>query len=190
MIKKLNSEIKSFFQEKKKSRVRRNIIPGNNASLRTAVKIANDVNTSDLPNILYENNVPINDEELPDRIANYFSKKIADLSEEATIWDDFYNGTPKILAQPSIFMDSASVKECMMSLKVKNSEGYDRIPQRCLVDGVELLCIPFSGLLKGSMNNLPSHSNGVCQRLSQYTTRQVYNLFQDLWNRFIILVGG
>ena len=45
-----------------------------------------------------------------------------------------------------MFMDPVSVKECMQSLKIKNSEGYDRIPQRILVDGLEPLVLAFSGL--------------------------------------------
>ena len=35
------------------------------------------------------------------------------------------------------FMDTDSVRECILSLKLKNSEGFDRIPQRVLVDGVD-----------------------------------------------------
>ena len=33
-----------------------------------------------------------------------------------------------------------------MSLKMKNSEGYDRIPQRILIDGVDRLMTAFRGL--------------------------------------------
>ena len=35
-----------------------------------------------------------------------------------------------------MFMDPDSIKECVISLKMKNPEGYDRIPQRILIDGV------------------------------------------------------
>jgi hypothetical protein len=34
-----------------------------------------------------------------------------------------------------------------MNLKLKNSEGYDRIPQRILVEGVEFLAAPITGLM-------------------------------------------
>ena len=46
------------------------------------------------------------------------------------------------------FMDPISVKECMQSLKIKNLEGYDRIPKRVLVDGVEQFVGAFSGLFQ------------------------------------------
>ena len=50
--KKLNKEIKNFFHEKKKSKVRRKIQPGNSTSLWKAVKKANDVDINELPNTI------------------------------------------------------------------------------------------------------------------------------------------
>ena len=47
-----------------------------------------------------------------------------------------------------MFMDPTSIRECILSLKIKNCERYDRIPQRCLIDGVELLSPAFNGLFK------------------------------------------
>ena len=38
------------------------------------------------------------------------------------------------------------VYECLKQLKSKNCEGYDRIPQRILLDGVDALLTPFSKL--------------------------------------------
>ena len=45
-------------------------------------------------------------------------------------------------AENSIFMDENSIRECISTLKVKNNEGFDRIPQRILSDGVENLIRP------------------------------------------------
>ena len=73
--------------------------------------------------------------------ASEASREVANLTESV------YNGRKKITSDPKMFMDPVSVKECMLSLKMKNSEGYDRIPQRCLVDGVDCLCVAFNGLL-------------------------------------------
>ena len=56
-VKKLNKEIKEFFHEKKKSKVRRNIKPGSSASLWKAVKKANDVDIKELPNTMYETKI-------------------------------------------------------------------------------------------------------------------------------------
>ncbi len=45
-----------------------------------------------------------------------------------------------------MFMDKIALIEVMKSLKPKNSEGYDRIPQRILLDGIEHLIVPFEKL--------------------------------------------
>jgi hypothetical protein len=45
-------------------------------------------------------------------------------------------------------MNRNSIKECIESLATKNSEGYDRIPQRIIKDGCEVLIDPFTDLFK------------------------------------------
>ena len=50
-----------------------------------------------------------------------------------------YNGTRKIFEGNEMFMSSMEVERCIQSIKVKNSEGFVRIPQRILVDGIEHL---------------------------------------------------
>ena len=47
-----------------------------------------------------------------------------------------------------MFMDPVSIKECVLTLKSKNTEGLDRIPQRILLDGVDELIIPMSNLFR------------------------------------------
>ena len=84
--------------------------------------------------------------ELPDRVASFFHNKVKNLSESTNIRDDVYNGRKKSNAVNKMFMDQISVKECILSLKVKNCKGYDRIPQRILVDGGEILCDVFAVL--------------------------------------------
>jgi hypothetical protein len=46
------------------------------------------------------------------------------------------------------FMDFAAVRECMCSLKSKNSEGFDRIPQKILHDSANILSIPMHKIMK------------------------------------------
>ena len=41
-----------------------------------------------------------------------------------------------------MFMSLLEVEKCIESIKVKNCEGFDRIPQRILVDGIEHLLPP------------------------------------------------
>ncbi len=45
-------------------------------------------------------------------------------------------------------MGKEAVFDCVASLKIKNSEGYDIIPQRIIKDGVQKLIKPFTSLLK------------------------------------------
>ena len=75
------------------------------ASLWKAVKKAKDINTSDIPTTFYENNIPIHDCDLPDRIAGFFNSKINNLVAESTIGENVYNGQHKITSQASMFMD-------------------------------------------------------------------------------------
>ena len=53
------------------------------------------------------------------------------------------NGIRKIQAQCDMFMTRDSIRKCVTEIKIKNTEGYDRIPQRVLVDGLEQLLDPF-----------------------------------------------
>ena len=57
-----------------------------------------------------------------------------------------YNGKKKIDAGDFMFMPTSEVKKCLESIKIKNTEGYDRIPQRVLADGIEHLLPPFTKL--------------------------------------------
>ena len=45
-------------------------------------------------------------------------------------------------------MKESNILEAVMSLKLKNSEGFDRIPQRIIIDGIpkllKLLCTLFN----------------------------------------------
>ena len=79
-------------------------------------------------------------------MAEFFSSKITNISNLLPISEDVYNGRRKISTNNKMFMDPDSIKECVMSLKMKNSEGYDRIPQRILIDGVDHLMTAFGDL--------------------------------------------
>ena len=41
-------------------------------------------------------------------------------------------------------MSSSMILECLKEIKIKNCEDYDRIPQRVLADGAEILVAPLS----------------------------------------------
>jgi hypothetical protein len=59
---------------------------------------------------------------------------------------DLSTGQKKVDAVEKIFMVYKPVKECVASLKSKNSEGFDRNPKRCLGDGINVLFDPLAKL--------------------------------------------
>ncbi len=41
-----------------------------------------------------------------------------------------------------MFMDKTSIRECILSLNVKNNKGFDRILKKIQMDGVDRLISP------------------------------------------------
>ena len=68
---------------------------------------------------------------------------IQDIVAETTIDNSVYNGVRKVTVEDKNFMTGFNIRNAILSLKLKNSEGYDRIPQRILLDGVSQLTEPF-----------------------------------------------
>ena len=64
----------------------------------------------------------------------------------------FINGFKKINSKDKFFMSSTDLKECIKNIKIKNCEGYDRIPQRVLVDGYTILETPLGVLFEKIYN--------------------------------------
>ena len=138
--------IRQFYHKKKANDVRKAIIPGNTGSLWKAVGVAKDVHNNQLPKSLFESGNLIKNEDVSETFARYFDNKIKDVLSDIAIDPNVYNGSKKVQSDTSFFMTPTLVRECMDSLKIKNTEGYDRIPQRILVDGSEVLHGPFSVL--------------------------------------------
>jgi hypothetical protein len=60
---------------------------------------------------------------------NHFCNKIGNILNDVNINDDVYNGVKKVEALNKNSMDLQYVKECIASLKIKNTEGFNKIPQ-------------------------------------------------------------
>ena len=59
---------------------------------------------------------------------------------------EVYNGRKKMDAVNLNFMTKDDIMSCIKMLKIKNCEGCDRIPQRVLIDGIDLLIDPLTKL--------------------------------------------
>ena len=145
-IKTLNKEIKNHFFKLKRDKIRRGILPGNSKSLWSAVNLAKDINIKGLPETMFINKVKVAPIKLADSFGSFFHEKVANIVNETEVDPGVYNGVKKITCQNEFYMSKDIVKECVLSLKIKNSEGFDRIPQRILSDGVDFLCAPLAGL--------------------------------------------
>jgi hypothetical protein len=82
------------------------------------------------------------------KLQNYFDIKIKDVLRQTSIDDNICNGVMKVMVENKFFMDQTSVRQCIYSLKVKNTDGYDLIPQRILVGSIGILIGPFSILFE------------------------------------------
>ena len=85
----------------------------------------------------HHNNVKIDENDIADAFANFFESKIQDIQNEISIDEEVYNGTKKVNADNLNFMTRSNIEEAIKSLKTKNSEGFDRIPQRIIIDGIK-----------------------------------------------------
>jgi hypothetical protein len=86
--------------------------------------------------------------------------------DQVTLDENVFNGRQKVEAQNNMFMDSESVKQCLLSVKNQKTEGMDHIPHYVLLDVVGELLNPLTGLVKliFSERNFPD------QRLVVMTT--------------------
>ena len=100
-------------------------------------------------------NVQIKDSNIAQTFAKYFETKINNITSTVHIDPEIYNGRRKIFANNQMFMTESNIRKCFKSIKCKNSEGFDRITQRVLVDGMENLITPFLVLFKSVLVILP-----------------------------------
>ena len=132
----------------KRRRVRKGIIPGNSRSIWKAVKIAKDVNDSEIPTKMFKNNEEIHINDIPECFAEHFAGKIANIVAKIGIDDQVFNGTRKLWKADQNFMKSENIVKAVQSIKMKNAEGEDRIPQRILIDGISVILSPLNELFR------------------------------------------
>ena len=92
------------------------------------------------------NDIEIPPNDLQDVFANHFKEKVENIVSEGNINPNVYNGTRKLFVTNLDFMTEDNILDAVLALKIKNSEGFDRIPQRFLIDGISVLIKPLTVL--------------------------------------------
>ena len=116
--------------------------------------------------------------------------KVEKITRETIVDQNVYNGYRKLAADNQMFMSFSEVEKCIKSIKIKNCEGYDRIPQRVLNEGIEHLLSPLSILFRSIYNSkcipeqwrfskiIPVHKKGNKSQIENY--RPVANVNLNL----------
>ena len=97
---------------------------------------------------MFKNAVEVDEKEIPESFAEYFASKISSLMVNIAIDPNVYNGNRRITSTEENFMTSQNILRAVQSIKMKNAEGGDRIPQRILIDGISVLIRPLSKLFE------------------------------------------
>ena len=95
----------------------------------------------------------INESNLSDAFVDFFDQKVKNIVNSCKVEDDVYNGKKKIFTGSKNFISSTSVMNALKSIKIKNSEGYDRIPQRIFNEAKSILIRPITRLFELIYNN-------------------------------------
>ena len=147
-IKEISRSILERGKQLKRNSIRRSLVPGNSKSLWNAVNLAKDINPNVIPENMSDNGISIDPSGLSDAFAEFFDKKVKSIVETCRVNDNVYNGTRKVDGLESNFMTTKHVHDALNSIKIKNCEGYDRIPQRILIEGSEILLPPIAKLFE------------------------------------------
>ena len=70
-----------------------------------------------------------------------FENKIKNIVNTTAIDPNVYNGARKVNEQNKNIMTPENIRKAIRTSKLKNSEGFDRITQRILIDGMQILMV-------------------------------------------------
>ena len=110
------------------------------------VKTAKDLEIIKLPASMSMAGRCVAEHERSECFASFFYEKVDKITKETIVDQNVYNGTRKMTAWSRMFMSSSEVESCIKSIKIKNCEGFDRIPQRVLIEGIVQLHRPLCKL--------------------------------------------
>jgi hypothetical protein len=126
-------------RDDKRTKIRKHIRNGNPKTLWDAVKVAKDKNKSSVPEIVRWNNIKFSNGRIAEAFAEFFEDKVNKIVKDTETRTDVYKGRRLFLEKDEDFMQPIDVIGVLKNLKIKNCEGYDRLPLRILSKGAELL---------------------------------------------------
>ena len=182
----LNKQIRNSIFEEQKQQVRRKIKPGNSKTLWESVKIASDKELITIPEQMHLNQIPVMKEDRSEAFANFFKEKVESLARSCTIEQNVYNGEKILNSTNENFMTEYNILQILKTLKIKNCEGFDRIPLRVFNEGAEILIAPLAKLFQliysekripeqwKTAKLIPLHKKGAKEDISNY--RPISNL--------------
>jgi exonuclease III len=125
-------------------------------------------------------------EEKADAFSRYFRQKVETIVSETSIDPNTEIGEKVLFETEENFFSIENVEKVMLNLKPKQCYGYDNIPVRILLDGIEFLLKPFHKLLNMIYNQrvipdqwrtsriIPLHKKGPKNKVENY--RPISNL--------------
>jgi hypothetical protein len=107
------------------------------------------------------NNETVTGYDVCESFAKFFEAKVNDIVKDTIIDPTVHSGVRRIYANDNMFMTRENIINSVKSLKIKNSEGYDRIPQRVLIDGLEILIEPLTIFFSKVSGSYPRSSQSI-----------------------------
>jgi hypothetical protein len=98
-------------------------------------------------NVLFYNGIKIPESLAPEKFIKHFDCKVKEIFQTMDLDENVYNGKKLVTINNHKFMGKDSVQTAMLSLKPKNSKGYNHIPQPIFLDGVDVLLAPMKNCL-------------------------------------------
>ena len=114
--------------DEQKQQIRRKIKPGNSKTLWESVKIATDQELFTIPEQMLLNNDTIKKEDIPESFEKFFQDKVNNLAQTCNVDPNVYNGERILNSNNENFMTEINIMQILTTLKIKNCEGFDRIP--------------------------------------------------------------
>ena len=84
----------------------------------------------------------------PNAFADFFETKVNNIYNKAKIDQQIYNSKNKLNFTVKFFMADSDILQCIKTIKIKNCEGVDWIPQRILVVSADHLVTTLTFLFK------------------------------------------